>query len=256
MTTRPVVRTLAGMHLRTVSAAAIAAAVLAFGAASAQAQTIQPGVSIVADGSFCTLNWIYDGQGAQAGKVYGGTAAHCVSSVGQQVSLATGALGSEVERIGQVAFLGNADEPGRDYAFIEIDAADLGKVNPALKGWPAIPTGVSTTATASNGDIIQFSGHGVGFSLTQPTQEQRKGVLNLMEEAEHLVLGPVISGDSGGPVANVTDGNKALGIVNTVGVAANSNALTVAHAGEGGNNLEFVLKDAAQRGFSVALRTV
>ena len=256
MTTRRPVRTLWRMHLRTVSVAAAAAVLLGLGAASAQAQTIQPGVAIVADGSYCTLNWIYDGQGAQAGKVYGGTAAHCVSGVGQEVSLADGALGSAIERIGQVAFVGNADEPGRDYAFIEIDAADVGKVDPALKGWPAIPTGVSTTATAKKGDVIQFSGHGVGFSTTQPTQEQRKGILNFSDGVEHLVLGPVISGDSGGPVADVTDGNKALGIVNTVGVAVNSGALTVAHAGEGGNNLEFVLEDAASRGFSVALRTV
>lgn len=256
MTCAATSRTLLGMHLKTISAAAVAALGLAFGASSAQANTIQPGVAIVADGSYCTLNWIYDGQGAQAGKVYGGTAAHCVSAVGQQVSLATGALGSEIERIGQVAFLGNADEVGRDYAFIEIDAADVSKVNPALKGWPGIPTGVSTSATAKKGDIIQFSGHGVGFSNTQPSQEQRKGVLNFTDGTEHLVLGAVISGDSGGPVANVTDGNKAFGIVNTVGVAANSNALTVAHAGEGGNNLEFVFRDAAARGFNVALRTI
>ena len=83
MTTRRPVRTLWRMHLRTVSVAAAAAVLLGLGAASAQAQTIQPGVAIVADGSYCTLNWIYDGQGAQAGKVYGGTAAHCVSGVGQ-----------------------------------------------------------------------------------------------------------------------------------------------------------------------------
>ena len=256
MTTARVARTLRGMHLRTVSTAAVAAVVLAFGAGSAQAQTIQPGVSIVADGSFCTLNWIYDGQGAQAGKVYGGTAAHCVAGVGQQVSLATGALGSEVERIGLVAFVGNADEPGRDYAFIEIDAEDLGKVNPALKGWPAIPTGVSTQATASKGDVIQFSGHGVGFSLTQPTQEQRIGVLNNPGTEEHTVLGPVISGDSGGPVGDATDGNTALGIVNTVGAGVDTRGLSPVHVGEGGANLSFVLPDAASRGFSVTLRTV
>src|SRR3712207_93655 len=137
MTTGRRVRILPGMHLRTLSAAAVAAVTLAFGAASAQAQTIQPGEAIVADGSYCTLNWIYDGQGAQAGKVYAGTAAHCVASVGQQVSLATGALGDEIERIGQVAFLEDAAAPGRDYAFIEIDAEDHGKVDPALKGYPA-----------------------------------------------------------------------------------------------------------------------
>jgi hypothetical protein len=244
------------MLTRIAPGAVVAAAALALSAAPAQAQTIQPGSAILSGGSSCTLNWIYDGTGAQAGKVYGGTAAHCVSGVGQEVSLATGALGSAVERIGQVAFVGNADQPGRDYAFIEIDAADHGKVNPALAGHPEIPTGVSTQETANLGDTIQFSGHGVGFSSTQPTREQRIGILNYSDGTEHLVLGPVISGDSGGPVANVTDGNKAFGIVNTVGAAVNSGALTVVHAGEGGNNLEFVLRDAASRGFTVGLRTV
>lgn len=234
--------------------AAIAAFAVSAAPAAAQEQKIQPGESIVADGSYCTLNWIYDGTGAQAGKVYAGTAAHCVSGVGQEVSLATGSLGTAVERIGQVAFQGNADQPGRDYAFIEIDAEDLSQVSPALKGHPQIPTGVSDNP--QKGDVIQFSGNGVGFHLTQPTRESRVGVLNWFDEREHLVLGPVISGDSGGPVADVTDGNTALGIVNTVGVAVNSGALTVVHAGEGGNNLSFVLSDAASRGFTVQLRTV
>ena len=54
----------------------------------------------------------------------------------------------------------------------------------------------------------------------------------------------------------MTDGNTAFGIVNTVGVGANTDALTVVTAGEGGANLDFVLQDAASRGFSVTLRTV
>jgi len=242
------------MLTRILTAAALAL-LIAAAPATAQ-QKIQPGESIVADGSYCTLNWIYDGEGAQAGKVYAGTAAHCVARVGQEVSLATSSLGSAVERIGQVAFLGNADETGRDYAFIEIDAADLTKVDPSLKGHPSIPQGVSTSATAAKGDLIQFSGHGVGFHLTQQTRESRVGILNFSDGVEHLVLGPVISGDSGGPVANITDGNKAFGIVNTVGAAVNGQALAVGHVGEGGNNLEFVLADAAQRGFSVRVRTL
>ena len=92
--------------------------------------------------------------------------------------------------------------------------------------------------------------------MTQPTREARIGILNWTDGVEHLVLGPVISGDSGGPVANVTDGNTALGIVNTVGVGVNSDALTVVTPGEGGANLDFVLQDAAARGFTVALKTV
>ena len=231
-----------------------AAALTLPAAAPAAAQTIQPGASIVADGSYCTLNWIYDGSGTQAGKVYAGTAAHCVEEVGQVVSLATSSLGSSIERIGTVAFMGDAEQPGRDYAFIEIDAGDLGKVDAALKGHPEIPTGVSRGY--AEGDLIQFSGHGVGFHVSQPTREERVGVLNWSDGVEHGVLGAVTPGDSGGPVANRTDGNTAFGIVNTVGAGVNSSALTVVTAGEGGANLDFVLADAASRGFTVTLRTV
>jgi len=245
------------MKSRTV-AAAVAAAALLVAASPASAQTqakIQPGSSIESDGSYCTLAWILDGPGG----TYGSTAAHCVAGTGAVVNLASGALMAPIERIGTVAFTGNADEPGRDYAFIRIDDEDRAQVDPALKGWPAIPTGMSTAQTASAGDIIQFSGHGVGFSLTQPTQEQRKGILNVVDDGngEHTVIGPVISGDSGGPVANVTDGNKALGIVNTVGVGINTDGFVPVHAGEGGVNLERALADAAARGFGgLTLRTV
>jgi hypothetical protein len=239
---------------RTLAATVTTIAALALTAAPAVAQSIQPGESITMDGSYCTLNWIYDGTGTLAGKVYGGTAAHCVESVGQEVSLATGSPGETIERIGQVAFRGDPDPPGRDYAFIEIDAEDLGQVNPALKGHPAIPTGVSTGY--QEGDLMQFSGYGVGFDLTQPTRERRVGVLNWTDGVQHDILGGVTPGDSGGPVADITDGDTAFGIVNTVGVGVNTGALTVATAGEGGANLDFVLRDAGARGFTVTLRTV
>lgn len=240
---------------KTRAAAALAAALstLALAApAGAQSTTIQPGASIESGGSYCTLAWIFDGPGG----VYGSTAAHCVDGVGATVNLASGALTSTIESIGTVAFAGNADEPGRDYAFIRIEDEDLGQVRGALKGWPAIPTGIATNA--QKGDLIQFSGHGVGFSLTQPTQEQRKGILNLPDDGngEHTVIGPVISGDSGGPVADITAGNTALGIVNTIGVGVNTDGLSPLHVGEGGTNLTFVLADAAARGFGgLTLRT-
>jgi hypothetical protein len=83
-----------------------------FGAAPAHAaNVIQPGVSITMGGSYCTLNWIYDGTGSQAGNVYGGTAAHCVSGVGQQVFLATGSLGSPILQIGTVAYAWPTSRP-------------------------------------------------------------------------------------------------------------------------------------------------
>lgn len=240
------------MLKRTVAAIIAVLALVALPAA-ASAQSIQPGESIVSDDAYCTLNWIYDGTGSLAGKVYAGTAAHCVTGVGREVDLATGSLGDPVERIGQVAFRGDPNAPGRDYALIEIDPADYGKVDPALKGHPGIPTGVSRGY--QKGDLMQFSGNGIGFHATAPTREQRVGVLNATDGVEHDILGAVTPGDSGGPVADLTDGNTAFGIVDTVGAGLNSDALTVATAGEGGANLDFVLRDAAANGFTVALRT-
>lgn len=222
--------------------------------ASGQEAPIQPGSSITMGGGFCTVNWLYEGTGAQAGTVYAGTAAHCVDNVGQEVSLATSSLGTALERIGEVAFMGDAEEPGRDYAFIALDAEDLGQVDPAMAGHPAIPTGVSTQPAA--GDLMQFSGHGVGFHLTQPSRQGRIGVLNALDDREHDVTGAVTPGDSGGPVANLSDGNTAFGIVNTVGAGIRYPSLTVVQAGEGGANLTFVLSDAASRGFTVELCVV
>src|SRR5215208_1310468 len=143
--------------------------------ASASAATIQPGSSIESEGSYCTLAWILDGPGGP----YAATAAHCVSGEGAVVNLATGSLGSVVERIGTVALRGDPDTDGRDYAIIRIDPAVAGQLNPALAGHPDIPTGVSHGY--AKGDLMQFSGHGVGFDATAPTREQRVGILNAID---------------------------------------------------------------------------
>jgi hypothetical protein len=236
------------LRIRRFAAAAVAVAAVAAVPSAALGQTIQPGASTEADGSYCTLNWIYTG----GGKYYGGTAAHCISGVGQTVNLASGSLGEVLFPIGRVAFVG----PSLDYAFIELLPSVLGQVSPRMKGHPQYPTGVSTTSTARQGDIIQFSGNGVGFHLLPATQEQRIGVLNCNNGVEHNVLGPVISGDSGGPVGDQTDGFKALGIVNTVGAGVDTGCnLTAVHVGEGGLSLQGILADAAANGFSVRLVT-
>lgn len=210
---------------------------------------IQPGVSITMGGSFCTLNWIYDGTGPVAGKVYGGTAAHCVDSVGQRISLSDTSLGEPIEEFGTVAYISSS----LDTAFIEVDADKHGQVNPAMKGHPAIPAGVATAEETAVGDICQFSGFGVGFHLVPPTQESRVGVLVENDGTQHYCNGPVSPGDSGGPVGDVTAGNKALGIVNTLGVGI-SNGLPI--AGEGGVSMPALLADAAGNGFPVEVRTV
>jgi hypothetical protein len=227
---------------------AITLGVLGIGPSSQAAGVIQPGVSIKTGEGYCTLNWIYDGAGPQAGKVFAGTARHCVSGVGQRVSLSTTSLGTSLGGFGSVAYVSHA----LDYSLIEIDTAHLASVNPAVAGHPSIPSGVSVGARAKVGDVMQFSGHGVGFNLTSATQQERMGILGYNDGRHHYIYGPVTPGDSGGPVADVTDGNKAFGIVDTVGVAATP----APQAGEGGVSLDGLLKDAAKHGFPVTVRTV
>jgi hypothetical protein len=224
--------------------AAFLGAIVPFSTASA-APVVQPGSPLLIDRAYCTMNWVYDGPGGP----YVGTAAHCVSGVGQEVDLATGALGPKVERIGQVAFIGT----NLDYSLIRVDPAVVPQLNPSMAGHPTIPTGVSTPATAHLGDLIQFSGHGVGFSLTTLTQQQRIGVFNFFSQGNQYVIGPVTPGDSGGPVADLTDGGKAIGVVDTIGIAL---GLPLLNVGEGGAALYAVLQDAAANGFPVSLRTV
>ena len=237
------------MTHRKLFAATVMVAALAL-PASASAQTIQPGVPIESEGSYCTLAWILDGGGGP----YAATAAHCFESEGQVVNLAEAPLGPIVERIGTVALRGDPDTPGRDYAIVRIDPAVAGQLNPAMAGHADIPTGVSRGYAL--GDLMQFSGNGIGFHVTNLTREQRVGVLNAIDGGHHDIIGAVTPGDSGGPVADRTDGNTAFGIVDTVGAGVNTGALTVVTAGEGGANLDFVLQDAAAHGLSLTLRTV
>lgn len=203
------------------------------------AEVIQPGAGIILGNSQCTLNWIYDG----AGGPYAGTAAHCSEGVGQRVSLL-----EDGTSFGTVVL----HREGLDYALIRIDAEDLGAVSAAMRGHPNIPAGVSTVNSTAVGDIIQFSGYGVATMFLPQTRESRIGVLGYNDGTQHYTYGLVTPGDSGGPVADVTDGNKALGIANTVGAA-----LTPApQIGEGGLSLEALLSDAAANGFPVSVRTV
>src|SRR5262249_48678893 len=140
------------------------------------------------------------------------------------------------------------------FLLVRLDPSVLSQVSAAMAGHPNIPTGVSTPATAKQGDLVQFSGHGVGFDLTSVTQQQRIGILNFFDDqGNQYVIGAVTPGDSGGPVADITDGNKAVGIVDTVGVSI---ATPNANVGEEGVGVFALLADAAANGFPISLRTV
>ena len=212
-------------------------ALLALAPAAAQAATtLQPGAYHETDAGSCTLNFAYNG----GGKTYLGTAAHCVERVGQRVRDIEGV------EFGSVAFIGNADTTAWDFAFIEVDAEDLGRTSAAVKGHPAFPKGSTVPAETLTGDSIQLSGYGLGYGTTTTTQEQRTAVMGFDDTQIYTVSGPIHWGDSGGPLVHRRTG-KALGIVSRLCAGACS---------EEGPTVQGILAKAASRGFPVTLKTV
>ena len=207
---------------------------------AAAGDPLQPGAYVETTVGGCTLNFVYDGTGANAGKVYIGTAAHCVEKVGDPVWDRAG------DNFGTVAFIGDAEVNPHDYAFIEVASGHVGRVSPAVKGHPAYPVGYTTHTETQAGDLIQLSGYGVPFGVSRPTQEQRLATL-VYDEPTHFGVAGVLSwGDSGGPLVHIPTG-KALGI---------ESRLCTGPCTDTGPTLEGILAKAAAAGFPVTLRTV
>jgi hypothetical protein len=201
---------------------------------------LQPGAYVESDTGGCTFNFAYDGVGKLKGRVYLGTAAHCVEGVGDRVRDEDGTV------VGRVALMGDADSTAADYAFIEIDQAHRSRVVAAVKGHPQFPTGVTTARETAVGDVIQNSGYGVGFHLVAASRERRQAVLTADDDSIWEVAGAISFGDSGGPLVHVASG-KALGIESRVCIGACTDE---------GPTVEGILRQAAGRGFPLRLRTV
>jgi hypothetical protein len=216
---------------------ALVALLLAAVPSAAQgAVTLQPGAYHETDAGSCTLNFVYDG----GGSTYLGTAAHCVASVGQRVRDIEGV------EFGSVAFIGNQNQTAWDFAFIRVDPEDIARTSPAVKGWPAYPTGSTVPADTLLGDAIQLSGYGLGYGTTKQTQEQRQAVFSFDDASVYAVNGPIHWGDSGGPLVHKRTG-KALGIVSR---------LCAGTCTEEGPTVQGILAKAASSGFPVTLRRV
>ena len=175
------------------------------------AETIQPGDYITPG---CTLAWVYD---APDGRVFFASAAHCFDTVGQVVHLAEAGAGDTVvakERLGTVRAMGDESIMAEDVALIEVDAAVRATVAPEMRGHPAIPSGVATTA--AGGDLLQLSGWGRGFNASEDTRQKRQGTLISTESGHWAGAVPIQGGDSGGPVAHAATGT-AFGLVKGYG---------------------------------------
>lgn len=209
---------------------------LGFPASSSAGVLIQPGEYMEIKDSACTLSFVYDGGGA----VYIGTAAHCVDHAGDDVKLSDGTV------FGDVAAIGDEDETETDWALIKVRPDHVQRVNPSVKGHPMHPTGVTTSSETHFGDLVQQSGYGLGFGMTQPTREERRSALTYDDARLFSVLGASIHGDSGGPIVHIPTG-KALGIVSRL-------CLAVPPCQMEGPTVEGIVAQAADKGVQITLR--
>ena len=196
---------------------------------------LQPGAYHETSVGACTLNFVYDG----GGSTYLGTAAHCVGDVGQAVRDDAGKV------FGRVALVGDQDSTARDWALIRVNAADLGRVSPVVKGYPGTPTGVTRPGETASGDGVDISGYGMGFDVTPFTREARFGLLMNDTTERYELVGPTIYGDSGGPLVHLPSG-QALGIVSRLCLGRVCT--------DEGPTVQGILKAAAARGLKLSLR--
>ncbi|MGB0652894.1 MAG: trypsin-like serine protease [Thermoplasmatota archaeon] len=208
--------------------------------ADAGGNVIQPGQYVETNTGYCTLNFVYDGIGAAAGRVFIGTAAHCVPGVGANARL------DGIGVFGQVAFVGNQNQIRNDYALIEIDPALHGHVRAYVRGHSDAPTGVAYPEDTNTGDLVEQSGWGTGFDLLAPTREDRVGVLTRHGQDSWAFVGAMNYGDSGGPLF-MADSGLALGI---------ESSLCLGFCTDEGPTVSRLIQQATNAGIPIELRTV
>lgn len=239
---RRAVRTVATSAARALTAAVVLAAVVVPGTASASGPTwapagqatVHPGVMTVTEGGACTSNFIfYNGAG-----VFIGQAAHCA---GTGAPTETSGCTAGTKPLGTPVTITGASKPGRlvysswitmaqrgekdantcdfnDLALVQIDPADLGKVNPSVPFFGG-PTGISTSPTAVGDRVLTFGNSPLrgGVSALSPKEGISLGDEGSGWSHTCYTASPGIPGDSGSAV--LTNDGKALGVLTSLALA-------------------------------------
>lgn len=148
--------------------------------------TIRPGAPMTSPAG-CTYSFILRDA---SGNLYTGSAAHCVSFVGQRVSTTSiGAFGTVV----------TDGALGVDYALIRIDANRHDRVNPTLCAWGG-PIGADPGNRPPNDVLLEY---GWGFATDATAQTRTRTLVETTRNAFNIEWAGVGSGgDSGGPVVS------------------------------------------------------
>jgi hypothetical protein len=198
--------------------------------APAATAAVHPGVQTVTAGGQCTANFIY----FDSTNVYIGQAAHCSGTGG---NTATDGCSSGTLPVGTKVAVQGASKPGtmvynswatmqslketnadtcafNDLALVQLDPADVGKVNPSVPRWGG-PTGL----VASTGTLEQVYSYGNSSLRAGITQLSPKTGVSLGSDSGNwnttvYTLTPGIPGDSGSGFLNST--GQAFGVLSTI----------------------------------------
>lgn len=214
--------------------------------APADTAQIHPGTQGYFNGGQCTGNFVFTDD---AGKVYLGFAAHCAGQGGATdtngCNVESLPLGTRVDFSNNGSLLSNGDVVGHgtlaytswgtmhdlgvtdentcaynDFALVEVDAADAGKVNPSVPFWGG-PTGIDTDGTAAGDRVWSYGNSSLrfGISLLSPKTGISLGTDAASDGWTHplYTLTPGVPGDSGS--AFLSAGGKAVGTLSTLGLA-------------------------------------
>jgi hypothetical protein len=204
---------------------------------------IHPGTMMYTDGAQCTANFVF----TNGTKVFVGYAAHCAGTgaatdtngcdagslpLGTRVDFVEGgSLVSGGTRVGGgtlaysswLAMQQNNENDTNtcdfnDFAVVEVDAADVSKVNPSIPFWGG-PTGIDTNGTVA-GDTVYTYGNSslrAGAEPLSPKQGTSIGDAGAGWSHNVYTATPGIPGDSGS--AFIDAQGKALGVLSTVQLA-------------------------------------
>ena len=195
--------------------------------------TVHPGVQVFTEGAQCTSNFVFQ----EGGDVFLGQAAHCSGTGGQTE---TDGCTSGSLPLGTPVKVSGASQPGtlvynswlamqasgetdpdacayNDFALIEVDPADVAKVNPSVPGFGG-PTGVGSTGGLGS-TVYSYGNSELRGGITQLSPKQGIVVQGEGNGWSHnvITLTPGIPGDSGSGFIN--DSGAAFGVLSTLQLA-------------------------------------
>jgi hypothetical protein len=214
--------------------------------APAATADIHPGTMMYTDGAQCTANFVYTDA---AGTTFVGYAAHCAGlgeatdtdgcqadslPLGTRVTFNEGgSLISEGTQVGAGTLvysswltmhqLHTTDANTcayNDLALVQVDAADVSKVNPSIPFWGG-PTGIDTDGTATGDRVYTYGNSSLRAGVSQLSPHTG---ISLGDDAADggwshplYTVTPGIPGDSGS--AFLSADGTAIGVLSTLGLA-------------------------------------